>query len=46
MSDKKLSYDINVKKIDKEDYEYIQKSNIPITTFVRLAIKEKIARDK
>lgn len=37
--------DINVKNIDKEDYEYMSKSPIPITTFVKIAIKEKIVRD-
>jgi len=47
MSDKiERGVSINVKDIKKEDHEYMKKSSIPISTFIREAISEKIERDK
>lgn len=37
--------DISVKDIGKELYDYIESTNIPISTFVRLALQEKRAKD-
>jgi len=45
MAEKKKGRDINVKNIDEDDYKYIESTEIPISAFVRTAIKEKRARD-
>jgi len=37
---------ISVKEIGDELYDYIKSTNIPIAAFVRLALKEKMDRDK
>lgn len=42
---KKVPSDINVKNIDPDIYVYIQSTGIPISTFVRMALKEKMDRD-
>ena len=46
MSDRKVSTDINVKDIGSELYDYIKSTGIPISTFTRMALREKMDRDK
>ena len=45
MADKKEGRNLNVKNVDADDYEYIESTGIPISKFVRMAIKEKRKRD-
>ncbi len=45
MADKKEGRNLNVKNVDSDDYKYIESTGIPISQFVRMAIKEKRDRD-
>ena len=42
---KRKNNDINVKDIGEKLYDDIVKTNIPISTFVRIALQEKVDRD-
>ena len=47
MSDdkKRKTKDLNIKKVDIEVFDYVESIGIPMSSFVRIAIKEKIERD-
>lgn len=38
--------DINVKDIDDSVFDYVKSTGIPMNTFVKMALDEKIERDK
>ncbi len=49
MKDKKnenIGKTVIVKNVDPDIVEYVKGTNIPMTVFVRLALKEKMDRDK
>ena len=38
--------DINVKNVDKDIFDYVASTGIPMTTFAKMAMREKMDRDK
>jgi len=38
--------DINVKNVDQDIFDYVDSTGIPMTTFARMAMREKMERDK
>ena len=48
MSEKKTrkTNDINVKNVDKEIFDYVALTGITMTAFAKMAMREKMERDK
>ena len=38
--------DINVKNVNQDIFDYVEKTGIPMTTFAKMAMREKMERDK
>lgn len=38
--------DINVKNVDQDIFDYVASTGIPMTTFAKMAMREKMERDK